>query len=113
MKRYNLIAMTNPKEGQDEAFNAWYDDVHIGDVFKLPGVVGAQRYRLSDSQYRDEEMEWKYMAVYEIETDDIQATFDALRAASGTDAMPLTDAISPDRMVWIYEQILNRRAPGK
>lgn len=113
MKRYNLIAMTNPKEGQDDAFNAWYDDVHIGDVFKLPGVVGAKRYRLGDSQYRDTEMEWKYMAVYEIETDDIQATFDALRAASGTDAMSLTDAISPDRMVWIYEPILSCRAPRK
>lgn len=113
MKRYNLIALTNPKDGQDDAFNAWYNDIHIGDVFKLPGIVGAQRFRLSESQFREGEMAWKYMAVYEVETDDIQATFSALRSASGTDAMPLSDALSPDRMVWIYEPILSRRAPGR
>lgn len=113
MKVYNLIALTNPISGQDDAFNAWYDDVHIGDVFKLPGVVGAQRFRLSDSQFREGKMDWKYMAVYEIESDDIQTTFEALRAASGTDAMPLFDALSPDRVVWIYEPILSRRATDR
>lgn len=113
MKHYNLIALTNPLDGQEDAFNAWYDDVHIGDVFKLPGVVGAQRFRLSDTQYREAPTEWKYMAVYEIETDDIEATFDALRKASGTETMPLSPALSADRMVWIYEPILSRRAPGQ
>lgn len=113
MPRYNLIAMTNPLDGQDEAFNTWYDEVHLADVMKLPGVIDAQRYRLSDKQYRSGKMEWGYMAVYEVEIDDIQITFDALRAASGTDAMPLSPAISPDRMVWIYEPIPRRNAPSK
>jgi hypothetical protein len=32
----------------------------------------------------------------------------ALKAASGTDAMPLSPALSPERMVWIFRPITDR-----
>lgn len=108
MGKYNLIALTNPLEGRDDEFNDWYTNEHLPDVFKLPGIVAAQRYQLSDVQYRSGPMDWKYMAVYEIEIDDLSVTLDALAAASGTDAMKLSPAISPERMVWIYQPITDR-----
>jgi hypothetical protein len=110
MAKYNLIALTNPLEGRDAEFNDWYTNEHLADVLKLPGVTGAQRYRMSDVQHRPGPFEWKYMAVYEIEIDDIKKTLSALSAASGTDAMPLSPALSPDRMVWIYEPITDKVA---
>ena len=103
--RYNLIALTNPVPGREAEFDQWYDEVHLTDVLKLPGVTGAQRFRLSDRQYREGPHPWRSMAVYEIEIDDIADTFDALRAASGTEAMPLSDALEDERMVWIYEPV--------
>ncbi len=108
MPHYNLIALTNPLNGQEAEFNDWYTNVHLADVLKLPGVTAARRYRLADTQHRPGPHEWAYMAVYEIEIDDISTTLTALRAASGTAAMPLSPALSPDRMVWIYEPITER-----
>lgn len=103
--RYNLIALTNPVAGREAEFDQWYDEVHLADVLKLPGVTGAQRFRLSDTQYRTGPHPWTSMAVYEIEIDDISETFEALKAASGTDRMPLSDALQDERMVWIYEPV--------
>lgn len=108
MGKYNLIALTNPLDGQDDAFNDWYTNIHLDDVLKLPGIVAAQRFKLNDVQHRELSEEWKYMAVYEIEIDDIAITLDALRAASGTDAMKLSPALSPELMVWIYTPITER-----
>lgn len=108
MPKFNLIALTNPLDGRDAEFNDWYTNVHLGDVLKLPGVVAAQRYQLNEVQHRPGPFEWKYMAVYEIEIDDIGVTLAALKAASGTDAMPLSPALSPERMVWIYRPITGR-----
>lgn len=108
MPRYNLIALTNAVSGREGEFNDWYTNVHLADVLKLPGVLAAQRFELNDVQLRPEEMPWKYMAVYEIEIDDISKTFSALRSVSGTEAMPLSPALQDERMVWIYRPITER-----
>lgn len=113
MPSYNLIALTNAKPGRDDEFNEWYDTVHLADVLELPGVKAAQRFRLSEIQHREGQMPWGYMAVYEIETDDLGQTLSALRRASGTDAMPLSPALEDDRMVWIYRPITGRVTPGE
>ena len=105
MPRYNLIALTNPVDGQEAEFNDWYTNVHLADVLKLPGVKAAQRLKLSDTQHRPGPFEWTYMAVYEIDIDDISTTLSALKARSETDEMPLSAALRPERMVWIYEPI--------
>lgn len=110
MPTYNLIALTNPLEGRDQEFNDWYTNEHLADVLKLPGVTAAQRFRLSGKQHREGPMPWSYMAVYEIEIDDIAITLSALKAASGTADMPLSPALSPERMVWIYEPVTPRIA---
>jgi hypothetical protein len=108
MGKYNLIALTNPIEGREDDFNDWYTNEHLADVLKLPGVIAAQRYTLGEVQHRKGPLDWKYMAVYEIEIDDISETLNALAAASGTETMPLSSALSPDRMVWIYRPITER-----
>lgn len=108
MGKQSLIALTNPLEGRDDEFNEWYTNEHLTDVFKLPGIVAAQRYKLSDVQLRQGPLDWKYMAVYEIDIEDVSVTLNALAAASGTDAMKLSPAVSPERMVWIYQPITDR-----
>ena len=108
MGKYNLIALTNPIDGLDDEFNDWYTNEHLDDVLKLPGVMAAQRFCLNDVQHHRGPLEWKYMAVYEIEIDDISETLSALTAASGTEAMKLSPALSDQRMVWIYKPITDR-----
>lgn len=112
MPRYNLFAFTNPVSGRDDEFNDWYTNVHLGDVLKLPGVKAAQRYRMSDVQHRPGPHPWAYMAVYEIEIDDLDVTLSKLREVSGTEAMPLSPALRDERMVWIYEPVTERVEAG-
>ncbi len=108
MPRYNLIALTNCEAGREDEFNDWYTNVHLADVLKLPGVVAAQRFELNEVQHRQGQMPWGFMAVYEIDIDDVSETLSELRAVSGTDAMPLSPALKDERMVWIYRPITDR-----
>ena len=38
METHILLAYTECVPGTDEAFNAWYDAVHVHDVLKVPGL---------------------------------------------------------------------------
>jgi hypothetical protein len=92
MDRYMFVVMTNAVEGQDEAFNAWYDSQHVGDVLKVPGFRSAQRFVLPPDQ-AGPNVKHRYLALYEVETDDVKATQAALGAAVSSGAMPLSDTL--------------------
>jgi hypothetical protein len=53
--------------------------VHIADMLGTPGFVSAQRYVLGDVQRAKTAPAPKYLAIYTIITDDIQATFSGIR----------------------------------
>jgi hypothetical protein len=42
-----LLVFTNAAEGREEEFHRWYDEVHIPDVLRVPGVESAQRHVIS------------------------------------------------------------------
>lgn len=46
MSRHVFAVLTNPVEGREPEFNAWYDR-HLHDILRLPGLVSAQRFQLS------------------------------------------------------------------
>ena len=74
MEKWIVIVETNCKdETRASEFNEWYDKVHIPDVLSSPGFKGAARYLIKDP-LRDK---GKYLAIYEIETDDIKKTMEA------------------------------------
>ena len=70
MARWIRIAETNCKDkAREDEFNEWYNKVHIPLLFKSPlGVVAASRYERIDPK----EGQGKYLAIYEIETDDME-----------------------------------------
>jgi len=77
MGKYLLKVEANCKDPSREAeFNDWYNNTHIPDIQETKGFVKATRYEiLEPSQDKG-----KYVAVYEIETDDI----DELMTRHGT-----------------------------
>ena len=48
----------------------WYDSIHVPDVLSTPGFVSARRYKAKDLR----DGRGMYLAIYEILTDDIEAT---------------------------------------
>lgn len=95
MARHILLAFSNPLEGREEEFNAWYNERHLDDVLKVPGYVSAQRFELSPTQMMPDGP-YRYLAIYEVETDDLEATSKALQAMTPED-MPVSEAWDYDR----------------
>ncbi len=94
MAKYTFLALTNPVPGKEDEFNEWYDKHHVPDVINVPGFVSGQRFKLADAQFGGEaSRQYKYLALYEIETDDIAATIKELRARGGTPDIGPSDAI--------------------
>jgi hypothetical protein len=86
--------MTNPTSGKEAEFNEWYNTHHIPDVLNVPGFVSAQRFRIADAQMGGEASKaHKYLALYEIETDDLAGVLKELRARGGTPEIVPSDAI--------------------
>lgn len=107
MAKYVILALTNPTKGKEDEFNRWYDQSHIADVIDVPGFVSARRFRLAERQYQQNRMpnRHRYLALYEIETDDIDAVLDELYSRVGTPAMLMSDAIDLDGLhAPVFEQ---------
>ncbi len=59
---------------REKEFNDWFDNIHVPDVLKTTGFVSARRFVIKEPVRG----RGKYLAIYEIDTDDIEKTW-ALR----------------------------------
>ncbi len=108
MADYTYIIMSNPVDGREDDYNTWYDSVHLDDVLKLPGFVAARRYEDADP-FPQTPVRYKYMAVYDIQSDDIAATLGGLFTAASSGQMPISDATDKDAATYLFRA----RGPGK
>jgi hypothetical protein len=104
MRRFKLVVFSEPFEGRDEEFDAWYTGRHLDDICALPGFTTAQRFKLhSVSMGRTLN---KYMAIYDMETDDPDAVIEGMFAARDTPAMPIDPSFNLDATtVMLYEEM--------
>jgi hypothetical protein len=93
MKRYLLVVLTNAVDGRDDDFNAWYDEVHLRDICAIPGMISARRYMAAPVQPGPDSARWRYLAIYEIETNDLQGVMDEMNARAGGDKMVISDSL--------------------
>ena len=107
MPRYKMIALTRPQPGRDDEFNEWYQNVHLVELCTMPGVTGAQRYKLAAPLQGYDER--PYLAVYDIECDDIRQTLGAIGAASASGQMTPCDAAdSANSYTVVFEEFGER-----
>jgi hypothetical protein len=104
MPSYRFVVFTNCREGTDSAFNRWYDEQHAPDVLAVPGFVGITR-GLAVPQ-NGEPPTHRYMAIYEIESDDVDAVLAELMRRSGTELMPISDTLLPDARTTLWQVTL-------
>ena len=103
MSRHIFAVLTNPIEGREAEFNAWYDDRHVHDILRLPGLVSAQRFGLSPVQ--SGATPYQYLVLYEIETNDLAETIRELKAKDGTVEIPATTALASGVLASFFEPI--------
>ena len=104
MKKWLFIVESNCTDPDREAeFNEWYNTIHLPDMLELPAVVRATRYE----NINLEDGEAKYVALYEIDSDDIHKTIADIaehiqaKAKQGrmSDLMQLTRRIRAKRIL--------------
>jgi hypothetical protein len=83
-----LVSTKNLDPIHEDTFNHWYNDIDIPDVLNVPGYLRARRgvREIADSMHPGTN-ERQYLALYDIETSNIDATIiDMLLAAKRMDA---------------------------
>jgi hypothetical protein len=94
MAKALMVVGSNPADpAQEAAFNEWYTETHLDDVLAVAGFHAARRYNLSGVRPMagTEASPFGYLAVYEIESDDLAQTGRDLQAALDSGAIPLSD----------------------
>jgi hypothetical protein len=96
-----FIAWSSPVNDEtDAAFNQWYEGTHVPELRALiPSITAVNRYRTADVP-GGLQPPYRYLAVYELDSEDVAAAQAALAAAGAegritfTDTMDLTQPIA-------------------
>ena len=118
--RHVFLALTNPVEGREDEFNEWYDEAHVPEILaEMPGFASCRRFRLHEHQRKGESPPWRYLALYELEGDDLEAIH------RGDAEVRLGGKLTPnggtldrtDFAVWVYTAVtptgeIESRAPS-
>ncbi len=109
MSKYIMAVYSNAVAGRDHEYNQWYNEIHMGEVLQVPGFVAAQRFAVAGDPVRGEASVHKYLAIYELETEDPDACLTALNEAVAGGGMNVSDAISLDDVAaQVYGPITER-----
>ena len=83
-----ILVETRPSSpDREQEYNAWYDEVHIPQLLALDGIVAARRLRPVNG-------DGPYVALYELEGDNLQAILDNMVANAGQ--LHMSDALQLD-----------------
>jgi hypothetical protein len=104
MPKYKFLVFTRPVQGREQEYNDWYQKVHLPDLLTVPGYTSAQRFRLSRMHTAlSGEVPFPYLAIYNIETDDIDAVLAGMKRLKGK--IVVSDALNlPASSAMIYEE---------
>jgi hypothetical protein len=92
MPKSMFMAWASPVDDASESeFNAWYDGTHVPQVrAAIPAITSVQRYRVADVPGVGGAPAHRYLAVYEMDTDDVAGAMAALGAASADGRLEMT-----------------------
>jgi hypothetical protein len=91
MRKFTFVVWSNPTAGQEQAFNHWYDTVHLDEVLAVPGFTRARRFRVRPEG--DAAAPFAYLALYDIEADDPAPVLADLRARAADGTIRMSPAL--------------------
>jgi len=104
-ERNIYVVQSNPVAGREDEYNDWYTKTHIPEILRVPGMVAAERFVLSDVQRVPPPTApaFRYIAIYEVDGD-------PRRMFEGQDATPRTpsDAIARPTAAHLFRSLGRR-----
>ena len=114
LERWVNLVENNADPAREAQFNDWYDNFHLPDALCTPGFVRARRYERHE--FRDGRAQ--YLAVYEIDSADIEETMRVRRAIREEEVRKGRASTSFPNLsfsLWrdvLWKRLLEHRAPG-
>jgi hypothetical protein len=101
MPKAIMVVYSEPVDpSREEEYRTWYD-FHIQEALKaVAGMRRAVRYKLSSQQNHPVDEPFRYMTVYEIDTDDVDELHRQLSQAWEKGQLPESDVIKPGPVVY-------------
>jgi hypothetical protein len=91
-----LVGVNCVDPARETEFNDWYENVHLPEVCRAPGVKGADRYQIAapapDSP--------QYLAMYQLDGQQGLQDYTAYRQAQSQGKVPPFTAGPPLKVVW-------------
>ena len=84
-----FMVKSNAADDREDEYNTWYNEIHLPEVLKIGGFQVAQRFALNEHQVQKRQTHG-YLAVYEIDTDNVAQTLQNLQQATW---LNMSDAI--------------------
>lgn len=103
--RYLVMVLTEPTEGNEDAFNDYYEHTHLDEVLATTHFSSAQRYRLVNQA--GNACPLPYLALYETEAEDSAAVLKDLNETRGQRLQSET-LNRRTAGVWVFETIGTR-----
>lgn len=109
MAKYVFVVLSNSvSDDVDDEFNEWYSGTHVPDFLQFDSVLSARRFTRSEHQFlpSDDALGRRYLAIYEVETDDPAALFEDVHAARVDGRIRPTETIQrdPPPITMLFEQ---------
>ena len=107
MPKAIMLVQSKPSSpDREDEYNDWYSNTHIPEVCAIDGITTARRYRASGATPIGPDVP-PYVAVYELEADDLGGVLGDLASRAMDGRMNMSDAMEmdpPPSMV-IYELV--------
>jgi hypothetical protein len=85
-----IFLETMPVSADREAeYHDWYNDTHLEEICSVEGITGARRFAPTDGN-------GPFIAIYELDTDDLDAVVDRLRELGASGKMSSLKYLSMD-----------------
>jgi hypothetical protein len=105
MTRYVFVGHSSPVEGREDEYNDWYLQQHLPAMMQCVGVLSVRRFKCADAQLPNAATPYRYLAIYEIETDAAKSFVKDMleRAISGRLPASSSNAPGSSGVLWELE----------
>ncbi len=101
-KRHLVLILTEPTEGNEDAYNDYYENLHLKEVLDTTQLQTAQRFKLAAEA--GESCPLPYLALYETEAESAEDVIEDLNASRHERQQSDTLNRRTGR-IWVFEEL--------